>query len=212
MKANKLLMLAALAAPLLPMMAHAEQGHIDAYYIPSSTIEIDVEDVGSEDVDGDGFGVKGMIPLGAAQNLFITGEYQSSKFDGENGNADFDVDQLRGGFGFMAPMGTGSLGVYGEYANIDLDGSEADGVGVHGRLVFPIGPAVNLYGQVGYLWLEDDSNNDVDGLEFLVGGSVDFTPNIGAFIDFRQSNLNVNDQDDVDFTFQDVRLGLRVLF
>jgi len=205
MKAKKLLMLAALAAPLaVPAIAQAnEQGHVDAYYIPSSNLDID----GAGDDDGDGFGVKGMVPLGS--NFFLNGEYQSVTLD----DSDWDIDQLRLGGGWQTPLATGTFAVYGEYANIDLDGSEADGLGVHGRLVFPIAPSVNIYGQLGYLWLEDDDNYDIDGLEFLIGASVDFTPNIGAFLDFRQSNLtadtNLGDQ---DFTFQDVRVGVRVLF
>jgi opacity protein-like surface antigen len=205
MKAKKLLMLAALAAPLaVPALAQAnEQGHVDAYYIPSSNLDID----GVGDDDGDGFGVKGMVPLGS--NFFLNGEYQSVTLD----DSDWDVDQLRLGGGWQTPLATGTFAVYGEYANIDLDGSEADGLGVHGRLVFPIAPSVNIYGQVGYLWLEDDDNYDIDGLEFLIGASVDFTPNIGAFLDFRQSNLSADTGfGDQDFTFQDVRVGVRVLF
>ena len=205
MKAKKLLMLAALAAPLaVPAIAQAnEQGHVDAYYIPSSNLDID----GVGDDDGDGFGVKGMVPLGS--NFFLNGEYQSVTLD----DSDWDIDQLRLGGGWQTPLATGTFAVYGEYANIDLDGSKADGLGVHGRLSFPIAPAVNIYGQVGYLWLEDDDNYDIDGLEFLIGASVDFTPNIGAFLDFRQSNLSADTGfGDQDFTFQDVRVGVRVLF
>ena len=207
MKVKKLLMLAVLAAPLaVPVVAHAEQGHVDAYYIPSTTLDID----GVGDDDGDGFGVKGFVPLGPGQSFFLSGEYQSSKFD----DFDIDVDQLRLGGGWQTPLATGSLGVYGEYVSIDLDGSKADGGGVHGRLSFPIAPAVNIYGQVGYLWLTDDDSNDIDGAEFLIGASVDFTPSIGAFLDFRQSNLKLDSGfgGDQDFTLQDVRVGVRVLF
>lgn len=207
MKAKKLLMLAALAAPLaVPAIAQAnEQGHIDAYYIPSTTLDID----GIGDDDGDGFGVKGFVPLGPAQSFFLSGEYQASKYD----DFDLDVDQLRLGGGWQTPLATGTFAAYGEYVNIDLDGSEADGLGIHGRLSFPIAPAVNIYGQLGYLWLEDDNKDDVNGVEFLIGASVDFTPNIGAFLDFRQSNLtNETNFGDQDFTFQDVRVGVRVLF
>ena len=208
MKAKKLLMLAALAAPLaVPAIAQAnEQGHVDAYYIPSS--KLDIDNVGDD--SGDGFGVKGFVPLGPGQNFFLSGEYQSSNLD----DSDFDIDQLRLGGGWQTPLATGTLGVYGEYVKIDLDGSKADGGGVHGRLSFPVAPAVNIYGQVGYLWLTDDDKDDIDGVEFLVGASVDFTPNIGAFLDFRQSNLKLDSGfgSDQDFTFQDVRVGVRVLF
>ncbi len=205
MKAKKLLALAALL--VLPSAAFAnEQGHIDGYYIPSATIEIDD---GGPDIDGDGFGVKGMIPLGMTRSFFLTGEYQSNSYD----DPDIDLDQLRLGGGWQTPLATGSLGVYGEYINIDLDGSEADGFGVHGRLSFPVAPMVNIYGQVGYVQVEDDDNAEFGGMEFLVGASVDFTPNIGAFIDFRQTNLDADDDSfAADMTLQDVRLGVRVLF
>lgn len=212
MNAKKLFAAAAMLVPMAaaPGLAQAnEQGHIDAYYIPYSSLDFKIDGLGSTDGDGDGFGVKGMVPLGATRSFFLEGEYQSSK----NDDFDFDIDQTRFGAGWQTPLSTGTFALYGEYADIEIDNGSADGLGVHGRLTLPIAPAVNLYGQIGYLWLEDEDNIDIDGVEFLIGASVDFNPNVGAFIDFRQDNLTSDDPaGDVDFTFQDLRVGVRVLF
>lgn len=200
MNATKKLLL--LTVLLAPCSAFANEGaHIDGYYIPSSRLEVEGH------VDGDGFGGKAMVPFGASQSFFIEGEYQSVDFDHNSGS----LDQTRVGGGWQTPLATGTLGLYGEYVNLDLgDGDNADGLGVHARLSFPIAPAVLLFGQLGYVSVEDDFNQDIDGVEFLVGGSVDFTPNVGAFIDYRQSDLNADGGTDI--TLKDLRVGVRILF
>lgn len=205
MKATKKVLL--LTALALPATAFANEGaHIDAYYIPSSTLEFDFGNGVNPDDDGDGFGAKAFVPFGRTQSFFLEGEYQSTSFD----DFDYDVDQLRLGGGWQTPVATGTFGLYGEYAKLSIDDADADGFGIHGRLAFPISRGVQLYGQVGYLSLEDDSNSTIDGVEFLVGGSVDFSPNIGAFIDYRYDNLQ--DDEDIKYKFGDVRVGIRVLF
>lgn len=207
---KKLLLLTALVAP---SAAFANEGaHIDAYYIPSAQLDVEDPVDGDFDDDGDGFGAKAMLPLGVTQSFFLNGEYQTSKYD----KNDLDLDQFRIGAGWQTPLATGTLGIYGEYDNLSFDssgGDEADGLGVHARVAFPVAPAVQLYGQVGYLSLEYDNNIDLTGVEFLVGASVDFTPSIGAFIDYRQSNLTADESGpNIDYTLQDLRVGIRILF
>lgn len=199
-----LLLLTALA---LPTAAFAnEGGHVDAYYIPTTNLEFGVPGGGSADDNGDGFGVKGFVPFGRTQSFFLNGEYQSSSYD----DFDVDVDQLRLGGGWQTPIATGTLGFYGEYAKLSIDDEDADGFGVHARMAFPVLPNAQIYGQVGYLSLEDDNNDTADGLEFLVGASYDFTRNIGAFIDYRHTDLE--DDDDYKYKLGDVRVGVRILF
>lgn len=203
MKATKKLLL--LAALVLPTSAFAnEGGHVDGYYIPSSKLDVDIGGGLSDDDDGDGFGVKGFVPFGRSQNFFLEGEYQQTSYD----DFDVDLDQLRLGAGWQIPLSTGTLGIYGEYVDIKIDDVDvdADGFGVHGRLAFPVADGVQIYGQVGYLSLDD--HGSYDGLEFLVGASVDFSRNVGAFIDYRHTELD----GDVDYELGDVRVGIRVLF
>ncbi|MDZ4080449.1 outer membrane beta-barrel protein [Hydrocarboniphaga sp.] len=218
MNVKKLLMLATLAAPSAAWAN--EQGHIDGYYIPYSAYETDDGTGDSVKLEGDGFGVKGMIPLGYQGNFFAIGEYQSTSQDKRfgGGKVNTDLDQFRLGGGFQVPLATGTGAVYAEYINVDQDLEglkfEPDGFGIHGRLSFPISPGVNLYGQIGYVSLSD-GDIDADGPEYLIGGSVDFTPNIGAFIDFRYTDLKIDFNDgfaDEDDAYSNVRLGVRVLF
>eukprot|EP00456_Euglypha_rotunda_P064603 TRINITY_DN5507_c0_g1_i1.p1 TRINITY_DN5507_c0_g1~~TRINITY_DN5507_c0_g1_i1.p1 ORF type:complete len:162 (-),score=54.22 TRINITY_DN5507_c0_g1_i1:63-548(-) len=161
-----------------------------------------------------------MIPLGYTGGFFATGEYQSTSQDKKFGGVKVksDVDQFRIGAGWQVPLATGTGAIYAEYINIDqeLEGYKykPDGFGVHGRLSFPVSPGVNLYGQIGYVSLSDE-DIDADGPEYLIGASVDFTPNIGAFIDFRYTDLKIDFNDgfgDEDDAYSNVRLGVRVLF
>jgi opacity protein-like surface antigen len=203
---KKLLLLAALS---LPTSAFAEAAHIDGYYIPSSTFKTDN---GFDDghTDGDGFGVKAWLPFGYTQNFFLEGEYQSTHLDSYNDFSSFDLDQLRLGAGWQVPLATGSGALYGEYVSLDQDHDKATGFGAHGRLAFPIARNVQIYGEAGYLWLQADNNVNLDGPEFLIGGSVDLSRNVGAFIDYRYTELE--DDDNVKYKFGDVRVGIRILF
>ncbi|WP_428311086.1 outer membrane protein [Hydrocarboniphaga sp.] len=203
MKATKKLLL--LAALAVPTTVFANEGaHVDGYYIPTSKLDVDLGGGVSGDDDGDGFGVKGIVPFGRAQNFFLEGEYQSSSYD----DFDVDLDQLRLGGGWQIPLQTGTLAIYGEYVDLQIDDVDADlsGFGVHARLAFPIARNVQIYGQGGYLSLDD--HGTYDGFEFLVGASLDITPNIGAFVDYRHTDLS----GDVDYTLGDLRVGVRVLF
>ncbi|MDB5968575.1 MAG: porin family protein [Hydrocarboniphaga sp.] len=208
MNVTKKLLLSAVL--VLPTTVFAnEAAHVDGYYIPSSTWEVDG---GSDDgdSDGDGFGVKAWVPFGRTQNFFLEGEYQSTSIDSYNDFSSFDIDQLRLGGGWQVPLATGSGALYGEYVSLDQDGDKATGFGAHGRLAFPIARNVQIYGQAGYLWLQADNNLDLDGPEFLIGGSVDFSRNIGAFIDYRYTSLE--DNDNIKYNVGDLRLGVRILF
>jgi hypothetical protein len=201
MNATKKLLLA--AALVLPTAAFANEGaHIDGYYVPTSDLDNDISSIDS----GDGFGVKGFVPFGYRQNFFLEGEYQANSYD-----HGLDLDQLRLGGGWQVPMATGSFAVYGEYITAKIEDDnftyfDGDGFGVHARLAFPIARNVQIYGQAGYVSLDD--HGTYEGAEFLVGGSVDITRNIGAFIDYRHSDL----KGDIDYELGDVRVGVRVLF
>lgn len=192
---------------VLPLAAEARGlGHIDAYYIPSADLKIDVSGLGGADDSGDGWGGRVSIPVSAT--AAIVGEYQETDYD------DFDLGttQFRGGLAmFFSP----TSGLIVEYVDIDLesnDGDEpADGFAGHVHIGFPAGDAAEVYGRVGYAKLEDDSGEKIEGLEWSVGIAVDLNPNMGGFIDFRSSRLETADSG-VDFQFDDLRIGLRFPF
>lgn len=183
-------------------MAHAEApGHFDLFFVPSAKFDVTIPGFGSLDDDGDGFGIKGQIPVG--ETMVLLGEYQGVTYD----DTDIDVDQLRIGLGSFGESGGG---FYAEYASIDLDGSEADGIGLHLRLSGAPSDAVTVYGQIGYLMLNDDSE-DISGLEILFGGALNVSGNTGVFVEMRKSMLEGADSD-VEFEFTDLRAGLRIGF
>lgn len=204
---KRLLATAALLAT--PLAAQAlEPAHVDGYYQPWTNLEVDVPHADDADVDGDGWGAKAFVPIGQPQNFVITGEYETSSYDD-----DFDVDEFRVGGGYQMQLGqTDALtgGLFAEYVNYDLDGEDADGYGVHLRLHGKAADIVALYGSVGYVSLSGDHDLDFDGFEYLVGASVDVTPQIGLFAEFRESKLEGDN--DLDLTADEVRTGVRFVF
>ena len=159
-------------------------------------------DVGGGSADGLGFGIKGWGKV--ANQFLLTGEYQTAEL--EVGSVDFDLDQLRVGGGFLLPMDNNiTLFARAEFVQIDIEGDEADGFGIHVGGIVTVSPQVNVYGSLGMLDLEDDSNNSDDGLEFLIGGEFMFAPNLGAFIEYRDFGGD-------EFDLTDLRGGVTYYF
>lgn len=188
---------------LLPLTAQAGGiGYFDAYYIPSADLSIDLEGFGSADDGGTGWGARTAVPFSATGAL--VGEYQSTDYD------DFDVgvDQWRAGFAmFFSPTAAFIV----EYADIEFDNEPADGFAGHLQLGFPAGDAAEVFARIGYAKLEDDSGEDLDGLEWSVGAIVNVNPKMAALIDYRSTTLATSDSA-VEFTFDDLRIGARVPF
>lgn len=188
--------LAAACLGSAPVMA---QGHnyVDGFFALSEF------DAGPTDDDGNGFGLKGEFQV--ADQLFLGGQFESIEYD----DSDTDVDQIRFGAAYGPGAGSRNEGLYGrlEYLEIDIDGaSEQDGLGAHAGYAIPLAPAFRVYGEAGYLFLDD-----ADGPELLVGGTFQLQPNIAIFSDFRGAFLDVdNSNTDVDLTT--FRVGARFLF
>lgn len=176
-------------------------GFVDLYVIPSANVEFSQTGFGSADDDGDGFGLRGMGPV--AESVFLSAEYQATTYDDSN----IDIDQLRFGVGLGAIAG-GSVQL--EYIDIELDGSGADGFGLHGRLASPPGEGLSLFGQIGYIELEDDTET-ISGFEGSVGLALQINEGLGGFLDYRVTALE-GDNTNIDFDFRDWRLGLRLGF
>ncbi len=190
-------MIAAIAAfgIATPVLA---QGHsyVDGFFAVSEI------DVGPFDDDGTGFGLKGAFQV--ADQAFLSAEYQSIEYD----DTDTEIDEIRLG-GLIGPgAGSKNEGIYGqlEYVNLDFDGGDdQDGFGGHVGYSLPLSKEFRVYGQAGYLVLDD-----LDGPEILIGGTFQMASNIAIFADFRNSFLDVDGGGDVDLsTF---RAGVRFLF
>lgn len=213
---QKILLSCAAAAALMPGIGFAKEpaaAVLDAYYVVLADFEIE-GDLGagasfdSEFDDGDGFGVKGRFNL--TPSFFIAGEYQANEYEdleieGATIDVDAELDTIRGGAGFrFAP----NLPFYvmGEYiySDLEIDGESEDdsGFGAHIGLDSPVADTISLYGQAGYVDIGGG-----DGFEVLGGVVFMFTPAIGAFADYRYTDL---EDDDVESTFGDFRAGLRI--
>lgn len=195
--------------------AHAtEPGALDLYYLPYSGFDVDVPNTGvSSDFNdsGTGVGAKAFVPLGdmsqntLMKNIVLTGAYQNVELD----DTETDLHELRAGAGYQADLGGMTAGAFAEYVKISPENDDAEGVGAHARLFMPIGQRFKVYGEAGYLWLGGGSL-DIDGPEFLVGASYDINPMAGGFIDYRY--IQLEDDNNVDYTLDDIRVGVRFRF
>lgn len=204
---RSLVMVFAAAALGGPLAASAHgNSYIDGYGILADS-ETELVGIGRADDEGDGAGAKAQLDLGG---LHITGEYQSVDYD----DTEIELDQARIGIAIGPGAGNGG-GFYGgaEYVNFSFDypgiaddeEEDQDGFGGHIGYAIPLAPIVRLYGQAGYVKLDD-----IDGPEFLAGISVALLPNLGVFADYRATDFE--DEDENELSFDDVRLGVRFSF
>lgn len=198
----------AMAAPARPVAV------IDAYYvipeIESDDVFVEGDFFDAELKDGDGFGVKGRFDL--TPTLFLAGEYQANDYDEFEidglGTAEIEseLDFIRAGMGLRFGEDSPFYG-YAEAVNaeltIDGEGDDETGFGVHLGVDAPVADALSLYGQIGYVDIDD-----TDGFEFLGGAAFMFTPVFGAFADYRHTELEGDD--DIKLTISDIRLGIRI--
>lgn len=195
------LLCAMVAAPATALAEEGRGGFVDIYYIPSAELDVDIPGFGTISDDGDGFGIKTMIPV--AEQAVLTGEYQSAGYD----DSGIDISQLRLGVGIAAPSGSGAFVEYISVDTEELTGSKTDGFGIHGRLARGGNGEIGIYGQIGYLILEDDFE-DIDGIELAIGASIPVSGNLGVFLDLRKSPQKGKDSD-VEVELTDIRLGAR---
>ena len=169
---------------------------VDLYYIPSG----DVEFVNGDD-DGDGFGGKAAFAI--SRDVFLTGEYQTNTYDEQ----DRDLDQYRLGAAFGSGAGNGAgFYVRAQYVHYDLElADEQDGIAGHVGFSAPLSSTFRLFGEVGYLGLDD-----LDGPEFVAGAVLQVAPNLGIYGDYRATRLEDDAENSIDF--DDVRVGVRFTF
>jgi hypothetical protein len=182
-------------------LAGTRAGALDLYFIPSAKVEVGVPGFGRFDDEGDGYGIRARLNGGGS--LILQGEYQSTEYD----DVDGELDQLRLGFGLVDNKG---LSVHVEYVDAELDDEGADGFGFHARMESALTPTMNAYGQVGYLMLEDDTE-DQAGVEFSIGLVATLSRQVGAFVDYRRTSLDGEDSE-IELEFEDLRVGIRLSF
>ncbi|MFA5939998.1 MAG: outer membrane beta-barrel protein [Sinimarinibacterium sp.] len=193
----------ALALLAMPVVASAQTNQLDLYYVDAG-VEVTVPGFGSFDEDGNGYGVKGMFAI--ADSIFLSGEYQTSNYD----DSDTDFEQIRGGVGFAfaaeAPMTWFGLAEAIRIKTDDGTDSDSDsGFGLHVGGRFDFSQAFSLGARVGYIDIDE-----ADGVEWLVDAGLAISPGFGLFADYRLTSLEDEDNDEIEF--DDLRLGVRLLF
>ena len=175
-------------------------GYVDLFFVPKSDIEFPV--FGIED-DGNGFGIRGMAPVGGL--LAVTGGYQGMSYDGG------DVADVRFGFGLAGETGSG---IFLEYAMLDVDITKLDGFALRGRLASPSSNRAGFYGEVGWLQLGDDEfDEDWAGLEFTLGATFPLGRGNAMFVDVRQATVELEEDSDIELVdLTDFRAGVRLGF
>lgn len=191
------------ATCFLPVTALAQdlgalQGTLDAYYLPNANVEIRERNTQTNlDEKGDGYGAKAFLHLN--DWLMGTAEYQSVSYDDL---ADADRDDLRAGAGVGTASGSG---LFAEFVSMEL----GDGFGAHARAAGLMGERLALYGQMGYVQVEDDER--FGGFEFTVGGAYAILDMLGAFADYRLTNLE-GSVSQRELKLRDLRVGVRYTF
>lgn len=183
----------------VPGMAMADPGFLDFHYVAKSDLDIEITGLGSGSDDGNGFGARLLMPV--SPTFALTGEYQANSYD----DSGLDVTNLRFGGGLVGPT---TSGLILEYVSIDLDDSTADGFSIKGRLASARVGSTQVYGEIGYVTVTDDDDVDYKGVEFNVGAAFALSPVTGLILDYRKTNL---DGDDLELTFSDFRVGLRMV-
>lgn len=170
--------------------------YADVYYVPTTKFE-----QGGGSVDGDGYGVRGVLPFSPGGNLplFLAGEYTHTKLD----DVDQTVKNMRFGLGYrLTPM----FGAYAEYASIKFN-NELSGLGLHGSAAYTWNQ-LGVHGEIGYLMLSNDNGPDVDGFEYNLGVVYAVTSRFSALADYRMNNLSADGFPDADLN--DIRVGVRI--
>jgi hypothetical protein len=197
---HALLCVAALAPVTAPAQDDAvDYGSIDGFYAPHASVSARWPAPRAVDDDGDGFGIRTLSR--ATDTLMVLTEYQHLSFEG------LSTDQLRIGAGLAGPSTTG---VYATYDRLDLDGEDANALGLHLRVAGRAAAPLTLYGAVGYL-LVDAETFYYDGVEITAGAAWDLPAPWGLFVDYRATLLDDHDRDDA-LHHEVLRAGLRFRF
>lgn len=197
---KKLVTAAVLASvcTLAPAQERTYSGYFDVFAIPYAFTE--GKSPGQPDATDRGYG-GGVRSIGVLTDwLGASFEYQVVSLDKTDGS----LKQLRAGLGYIGSYG----GIFVEYTDFDTLGVKNDGIGIHARTSYNASRDMNLYGDIGYLILSNDFQ-DVDGLEFTIGGDYRLTDQWVLFADFRYTQLK-GDTNGAKISPADARIGVRI--
>lgn len=196
----RLARLAALCA--LGLSANAFATSLDSLDLYFSSGELETG-AGSSETDVDGFGAKFRGSVG--DDFFFSGEYQQLSSDAD---AVGDYQEWRAGLGTpLTRISAATLYGLLEYLHAELDDSEFedDGGALHLGVLFSPARRVSLYGQIGYLKLDDS-----DGPEYLLGAAYQVKRWGGLFAEYRDTDLEL-DADDGDAGVAGWRAGIYLI-
>ena len=198
MKLHKIALAVALVAA--PLSAFAG-GSLDVFYMDQ---DLDIQ--GAGDDDGNGYGFRGLAELG--HGVSLTALHQDADLDTANAN----LKETRIGLSYDRGMNGFSVGGGLETVTLDLNGG-GPGVALRGysaNVHASISPIENtsVYARLGYTDLDEG-----DGIEYEVGASYAFTPEVAGFVEYRMARLETDAfGPKVDLDLDTIRVGARYTF
>lgn len=178
-------------------------GYAELYY-SASELEISFEgESASEDFDG--FGLRGGFDL--TPNVLVRAEYSSEEADVD----DFELEIIRLGFGYQAPVGPATAFYLGpDYIRFeagDGSGETDDGFGGFLGLRHAFAPSVAGSVEVGYISVEFEEGPYA---EATFTGLV--TDTVGVFGRYRVYALEDKEFSDIEIDFSGFQVGVRIGF
>jgi len=198
MKLQKIALAVALVAA--PLSAFAGSS-VDVFYVDQ---DLDIQGGGSD--DGNGYGFRGLAELG--HGVSLTALHQDADLDTANGN----LKETRIGLSYDRGMNGFSVGGGLETVTLDINGG-GPGTSLRGysaNVHASISPVENLsaYARIGYTDVDD-----LDGVEYEVGASYAFTPEVAGFIEYRMAQLETTASGpSADVDLDTLRVGARYTF
>ena len=204
MKLQKIALAVALVAA--PFSAFAG-GSVDVFYVDQN---LEAGAPASVKDDGDGFGFRGLAELG--HGVSLTGLYQNADLDKKNILGLDSLSETRIGLSYDTVMSNIMVGAGLETVTIDANNG-GPGLSLRGystNVHASISPIDNtsVYARLGYTHLDEG-----DGIEYEVGASYAFTPEVAGFIEYRMAQLETDAfGPKIDLDLDTLRVGARYTF
>lgn len=185
------------------------------YYYPAAQREKSTAAGARFDYEGDGFGISAYLPFKAGDySLFAIADYSSIDYDDVRpAQTDSIIDELRLGLGYQFNQSWSAYLHYNDRKNSDSTNAGSDGYAVHGVYTMPFaGTPFSAYADIGYFQLTNESDFDIDGYEFWVGGLYAINKRYTGFVDYRASDFDVDNAAKTSIKYYDFRIGARMNF
>ncbi|MEO6698068.1 MAG: porin, partial [Paraperlucidibaca sp.] len=185
-----------------PLCAFAG-GSVDVFYMDQ---DLDLGSPANFNDDGDGYGFRGLAELG--HGVSLTALHQDADLD----TLDANLKETRIGLSYDRGMDGFVIGGGLETVTIDLNGG-GPGTALRGysaNIHASMSPIDNtsVYARVGYTDLDEG-----DGVEYELGASYAFTPEVAGFVEYRMMKLDTDlFGPKVDLDLDTLRVGARYTF